>query len=177
MDDEKIRWKETGYKSIVKKYMILFSGMTLLVYTVFIIISDILTGPPIQLTMIIGIIVIIFSAISPLFSLKTAKKRVGYDLENVYYIDRDGRKEKLRFNDIDDIYVPSQEDSGIIVTTKDAERVIVGPGTGGKYGRSLIEEYKRWINENTDKEASVEFVSYDIPFVKWGKYVIDLNED
>ncbi|MBS3782784.1 MAG: hypothetical protein KGY68_09305 [Candidatus Thermoplasmatota archaeon] len=98
----------------------------------------------------------------------------------MHYIDREVRKEKLRFSDIDDILVPSKEDSAVIVKTKkdgDDGRVILGPGTGGKYGRSLIEEYKRWINENTDKEASVEFVRYDIPFLKWGKYVIEFHED
>ncbi len=157
--------------------MILFSGMSILGFTIVAIIENIILNQPIRLLLIIGIIGTIFLTVVPLFSLKSAKKRVGYDLENVYYIDREGRKEKLRFNDIDDISVPSQEDSGIIVTTKGDERVILGPGTGGKYGRSLIEEYKRWINENTDKEASVEFVSYDMPFVKWGKYVIDPNED
>ncbi|MGM0405145.1 MAG: hypothetical protein ACQEQM_03280 [Thermoplasmatota archaeon] len=179
MDDEKIRWKETRYKSIIKKYMILFSCMAILVFTIFIIILDIISEPPIQLFVIIGIILTIILTMVPLFSLKTAKKRVGYDSRNVYYIDRDGRKEKLRFSDIKDISVPSQEDSAVIVKTKkegDDGKVILGPGTGGRYGRSLIESYKRWIDENTDKKVSVEFVSYDIPFPDWGEYVIKLKK-
>lgn len=178
MDDE-TRWKETGYKSIIKKHMILLSSISIMTFTIVGIIEKIIFNQPIELLLMVGIIGTIIVGILPLFSLKTAKKRIGYDSGNVYYIDRDGMKEKIRFSDIEDISVPSQEDSAVIVKTKkdgDDGRVILGPGTGGKYGRSLIELYKRWIEENTDKEASVEFVSYDIPLLDWGKYVIDLNE-
>ncbi|MFO7791710.1 MAG: hypothetical protein R6W73_01845 [Candidatus Saliniplasma sp.] len=179
MDDEKIRWKETRYKSIIRKYMILLPSIIITIFTIFVIIGKIIFEPPIQLTVIVGIFFTIIVAISPLFSLKTAKKRIGYDSRNVYYIDRDGSKEKLRFSDIGDISVPSQEDSAVIVKTKkegDDGKVILGPVTGGKYGRSLIESYKRWIEENTEKKVSVEFVSYDIPFPDWGEYVIKLKK-
>ena len=89
----------------------------------------------------------------------------------------DDKKREIRFRDTKDIKVRSGKDSVILLKTKSDERVTVGPSAGEEFGRSLIEEYKRWINENTDKEASVEFVSYDIPFLKWGKYVIEFHED
>ncbi|MFW5945321.1 MAG: hypothetical protein ACOCTN_00405, partial [Candidatus Natronoplasma sp.] len=81
----------------------------------------------------------------------------------------------LTFKDITKIVSYSCKDSGILIDTVEENERSLGPGLGGDFGKSLLDAYAQWINENTEKKASVIYEDFGIGFIRTGKYLVEYH--
>ncbi|MGM0406324.1 MAG: hypothetical protein ACQEQM_09325 [Thermoplasmatota archaeon] len=102
-------------------------------------------------------------------------KKIGYDSERLYYMDREDDLQRIRFADIKQMTAGQNSKGPIVVTLKNGREISSGPGVGEEFGRSMLEEFVRWTNENTDKYAEVEMKDISsIPEVR--KFVVEPSE-
>ncbi len=98
----------------------------------------------------------ILVAILQLHVSRIVPEKVGYDVENIYYIEKRGVTREINFGEIEKLNC-SQPDSGYIGIKKDdGTYVQLGPGCGGRYGKNISELYCNWVKEKLGKHAEIK---------------------
>jgi len=157
MNGEKIRWEKPFSQSYQMKrtsliMIIVFLSITAAGMIFFVLIAEIII---IYGFLITGLFLSLFIGAIDYDSPSKFPKKIGYNSEKVYYIDSEDDLEKIHFDDIYRMTASHNLKGQIIIILKNGRVIASGPGMGGKFGRSMLEEFARWTTKNTDKHAEV----------------------
>lgn len=113
----------------------------------------------------------VISWVAPLvYASKKSPTKVGYDGENIFYVERKGRTKSIPFNEVEKITSSFDETGYVEIWRSDGTETVLAPGVGGTFGRLLLEKYCEWARWSTGKHARI--LEEGLGWAKKKRYVV-----
>lgn len=112
----------------------------------------------------LGVIFSIAFLLVEIIGYRMAPKRVCFNSTAIFVEYKKG-KEIIPYEDIESIRSTVSERYGISVKKTGSDFIYLGPGLGGRYGLSLLNEYIKWVEANRGRKMLI--TEKKVFFTRW----------